>query len=207
MPTMHTAVVEKFRLLLDSAHNEADIQSFIEQHPWMLTSHGPVVAQLPLGSEFRVDFAFGVRANGGDFLNLIEIERPDMEIFNANDEFSQSFNHSIQQIIDWSEWCARNRPYVHGLIGPLFSPMATHTVFFSDFTVPRVKLIAGRREQISNERRKRRFVARAGSLERTLEIQTYDDFVDSIHIPLREREVECVRYNNQAYSPKNANET
>lgn len=165
----------------------------------MLTPYGPiVVTQLPLGAEFRADFAYFERLNQGDMVYLIEIEQPDMAIFNANDEFSQAYNHAIQQITDWTEWCGCNRQYLIKLTATIFGSTRRYS---SDYLVLKTTLIAGNRNQISNERRKRRFVARASSLDRTMTLRTYYDFLDHIYITSHTPDVRCLRYNNQTYSP------
>jgi hypothetical protein len=198
---MEQSPIAEFRLLLDTSSSEADVQAFLEKHPWMLTVHSrTVVTQLPLGSEYRVDFAYSRSANAGHFLSLIEIERPDMEVFNANDEFSQPFNHAVQQVIDWNEWCTRNPQYLADLAAPLFGSLDDGYKRYPGFLYPRIELIAGRRSQLSNKRRKSRFVARANSLQRTMTILTYDDFLDSMDIPSAIPDVVCVRYNNQRFS-------
>ena len=197
---MTSDTADKFAALLESSDSEAEVQRFLEEHPWMLSGHDHLVTQLPLGAEFRVDFAYAWRGNGGDFLNLIEIERPDLEIFNSNDEFSQPFNHAVQQIVDWSGWCTQNRSYLTGVIKELLDPVSKDIDFSVEYLVPGFTLIAGRRAQISNVVRKRRFVARANSVSRTMRIQTYDDFLDSVRRNGGAPNVRCIRYKGQKFS-------
>ena len=173
-------VLETFGYLLDTSRKEAEIQSFLEEYPFLLTSGyfpagGIVVSQLPLGADFRVDFAYLLVLNGGDFLHLIEIERPDLEMFTGKDEFTQEFNHAVQQIHDWGQWCGENREYLTNVLAQL---LCGNRSWFHPY--PHLTLVAGRRRQLSNDRRKRRFAAKANSLSREMKLSTYDDLMDGL---------------------------
>lgn len=173
-------ILEKFDHLLDSSKKETEIQSFLEEYPFLLTSGyypegGIVISQLPLGADFKVDFAYVVILNGGDFLHLVEIERPDLEMFTSKNEFTQEFNHAVQQIHDWSQWCSENREHLTNVLLQLLNGNRS---WFHPY--PRLTLIAGRRNQLSNDRRKRRFAAKANALSREMNLSTYDDLMDSL---------------------------
>lgn len=173
-------VLYKFRCLLDKSRKETEIQSFLEEYPFLLTSGyfpagGIVISQLPLGADFRVDFAYLLVLNGGDFLHLVEIERPDIEMFTRKDEFTQEFNHAVQQIHDWAQWCVENREYLTNVLAQLLDGNRS---WFHPY--PRLTLVAGRRSQLSNDKRKRRFAAKANSLSREMKLSTYDDFMDGM---------------------------
>jgi hypothetical protein len=173
-------ILERFGRLLDSSRKESDIQSFLEEYPFLLTSGyypagGVVISKLPLGADFRVDFAYLLILNGGDCLHLIEIERPDLEMFTAGDEFTQEFNHAVQQIHDWGQWCDENREYLTNVLAQLLDENRS---WFHPY--PRLTLVAGRRSQLSNDRRKRRFAAKANALNREMKLSTYDDLMDGL---------------------------
>ena len=102
--------------LLNSGPKEIAIQRYLELHPELLYGYPPsaslVVPQFPLGSEWVVDFAFLAPFGSAPRLWLVEIERPSLRIFTKADEFSQPFNHALQQLLDWSNWCEHNRAYL-----------------------------------------------------------------------------------------------
>ena len=100
-------IIDKFCDLLDEADNERDIQLFLEQNPFLLTlGYRPegnyVISQLPLGADYRADFAFVISLNSGTFVHLIEIESPTLNILTASGDFAAAYNHVCQQIRDWT---------------------------------------------------------------------------------------------------------
>jgi len=169
--------LSKFRDLLDTSCDEASVHRFMEANPILVTlgvvPEGPVISQLGLGTEFRVDFAFIYgRANAGDFIHFVEIERPDLLLFNADDSFSRHYNQAVQQLLDWREWWTRNSTYLVRRLELLFdNGRFSHAI-------PTFTLIAGRRSQITSAVRKQRFVAKANSFVRDFDLMTYDDLID-----------------------------
>ncbi|KAA3615839.1 MAG: DUF4263 domain-containing protein [Calditrichaeota bacterium] len=200
--------LDDFSILLNKSKKETEIQSFLEKFPFLLTSgyypeSGAVISQLPLGADFRVDFAYLVVLNGGDFLHLVEIERPDLEMFTSKDEFSQEFNHAVQQIHDWAQWCSENREYLINVLQQLINGGRSR---FRPY--PRLTLIAGRRKQLSNDRRKRRYTAKSNALSRDMNLSTYDDLIDSLgfarygDISRVNVNVKTHIYSSQGFKPK-----
>jgi hypothetical protein len=200
--------VEQFQALLNASSEERPLQVFLEQHPWMLTirenAWPPVViTQLPLGVDHRPDFVFFRRHSAGEFINLVEIEPPQLQIFNADDEFSAPFNHAIQQLEDWSSWLGSNAAYVEHLLEPLTEEFSTEVPTFRYITL---YLVAGRRSQLSSVKRKRRWEERNNRAPRNTTIRTYDGFIESVVSAYQpDLDTTCVRYSNQGYtrvSPK-----
>ena len=115
--------VGQLKALIETASREGELQTFLEKNPWLLVrSHAVgnfVISQFPLGSDHRSDFAIFYQHSAGNVIQLVEIESPRLQIFNAKDEFSQPFNHSIQQLEDWSGWCRRSRDHLDGVLEPL----------------------------------------------------------------------------------------
>jgi len=73
------------------------------------------------------------------------------------------------------------------------------------FTNTRLKLIASRRSQLSNVRRKRRWEGRINRLPGNTQVRTYDGFLESLPLGRFETHggtmgISCVRYKQQGYS-------
>src|SRR5215510_4908079 len=81
--SMISQAKEKFKTLLDKSSNEAEIQHFLEQKPWLLccVPDTPVLSQFPLGADYRCDFVFFSSSSFGDFIHLVEIESPGLQVF------------------------------------------------------------------------------------------------------------------------------
>jgi antiviral defense system Shedu protein SduA len=194
--------VREFHALLDSSSEERPLQVFLEQHPWMLTCNHDVwppvvITQLPLGVDYRPDFVFLWHHSGGEFIALVEIEPPRLQIFNADDEFSAPFNHALQQLEDWSSWLRSNSTYVHHLLEPLreFAP-GTPTFRYID-----LHLIVGRRSHLNSVRRRHRWEERTNRAQRDTHIRTYDGFVQSIDSSCSNLfPIICVRYSDRGYA-------
>ena len=94
----------RLKELLLSESTEQPLQSFLEQNPFMLSGFGGhvhkdvVISHLPLGTEFKTDFAWLDINSRATTIHLIEIESPSLKIFNNNGEFSQPYNHAVQQL-------------------------------------------------------------------------------------------------------------
>jgi len=204
------SVLRGFSDLLDCAESESEVQRFIEQHPWLVVDGteevepAMVVSQFPLGADFRVDFAYITTNSGGHFINLVEIESPRLNIFNEADEFSASFNHAALQLQDWASWCLRNNPAVVQLLQPMFE--AELNTSGPSFVRPRLHLFAGRRSQLSNQRRQRRWEERCEQLPRHTRVRTYDGLIDRWNYVREEitswiSPLACCRYSRESYRP------
>lgn len=176
--------------LLNRNARENELQALLERHPAILTEHrglSPplVLSQLPLGADFVVDFAYFWSQSNGSFLTLVEIEPPDLPVFNDNDEFSARFHHALQQLSDWEEWCRRKPEFVDAFVDPLFDMGLTMGGF--SFTEIQTRLIVGRRANVrSNARRRMRWEHRAKEFGGR-EVRTWDSLVDALkrpHIPI-----------------------
>jgi hypothetical protein len=172
-------VLNELKLLIDTAQTEAPIQAFLEENPYLVIGVNDailsmLISQFPLGAEFRADFAFVSYDSAGTYLHLIEIERPTLHIFVDTDEFSQPFNHAVQQLQDWVLWCEMNQPYLQNVLEPLLQFGG------SGHLTPICRLIAGRRAELKNTKRKRRYSAKVNKSPRGIEISTYDRFLSSL---------------------------
>jgi hypothetical protein len=169
----------KLKTLLDTDPPESEMQRFFEQYPYLLdynTGGGAVITQLPLGSDYRCDFAWTYRSSQGVFLTLVEIESPRMQIFNKADEFTQKFNHAVQQLRDWGYWVDTHADSIREIMRPFYDQNMTYRI--STLTL---HLIAGRRSQLSNATRKRRWEGHAIQPfpHGHINIRTYDGIYES----------------------------
>ncbi len=199
-------VVEQMRHIIDSNPEERKIQEFLEKNPCLLVdmhiASNVVISQFPLGADHRCDFAFLGLKSSGNYLQLIEIESPRLELFNEKDEFSSAFNHSVQQLEDWDGWASKNRESIVYMLEPLMIE-GTFTDI-PNFVRVELRLVAGRRSQLSNARRKRRWEERINKLPRNTKIRTFEGFVESLPLGSFEHmigatDVTCVRYRKQGY--------
>jgi hypothetical protein len=197
--------IAELKALLETASRENELQTFLEKNPWLLLRSEAVgnlvISQLPLGPDHRCDFAMFYQRSGGNVLQLVEIESPTLRIFNATDEFSQHFNHSVQQLDDWSAWCRRSKDHLDSVLEPLFDD--GYLDHLPNFDRIHLWLIAGRRSQISNAIRKRRWEERVNNAPKPLEIRTWDGFVSSLpmaRFQLGGTDTACLRYSKQSYS-------
>ncbi|MBI4745120.1 MAG: DUF4263 domain-containing protein [Deltaproteobacteria bacterium] len=171
--------ITRFRQLLDSAESELEIQSFLEGNPYLLldflmSPKAKVITQFPLGSDFRPDFAFVHSNSGGNFLELMELEHPNHNIFNCDGSFSQQFNHALQQVQDWIAWCRAHQEATLRQIKPLIRYLKSENLYVNAL------LVMGRRRELSNRQRQERFEARLHHLPRGIQFRTYDGFAERL---------------------------
>lgn len=110
---------EGYEALLSGEPSEADIQSFLEKHPWMVpghstptgvTGHYPLhcslIAQpeLPGKPSYVPDFMWVSTHSDSWFPTLIEIEKPSKRIFTKKGDTSADFNHARDQLNQWRSW-------------------------------------------------------------------------------------------------------
>lgn len=110
---------EGYEALLAGEPSEADVQSFLEKHPWMVpghstptgvTGHYPLhcslIAQpeLPGKPSYFPDFMWVSTHSGSWFPTLIEIEKPNRRMFKKNGDTSADFNHARDQLNQWRSW-------------------------------------------------------------------------------------------------------
>ena len=200
---------EDFDRLLETAGAEAPIQRFLETHPQLLVGsdyvlENAVLSQLRLGTEHRVDFAFIEPTSGPTFLHLFEFESPALALFTGADEFTAPFNHAAQQVRDWVLWCGRHQPELRSLFEPLYEASSER---LPGFFVVKTLLVAGRRSEINNTRRRERFESLNSGRAGFDEVRTYDGFREKIDYIFRadvenSRGIRCLWYGNRELSDR-----
>ncbi|EGQ8961601.1 Shedu anti-phage system protein SduA domain-containing protein [Vibrio parahaemolyticus] len=64
----------------------------------------PNFAEVPFGSKLRCDFCWLNDNSDGPEWVLVEIEKPNMKLFNRNGEPSSELNHAIEQVKSWERY-------------------------------------------------------------------------------------------------------
>ena len=102
---------------LDSAKNEREMQSYLEEHPLLLIQHLGgghgrwVIPQQKLGVQFVTDFVIAEKSSIGYEWVAVEIESPAAQVFTKKGDPSATLNHAIRQISDWRAWLKKNQNY------------------------------------------------------------------------------------------------
>ena len=115
-----------FRLALNSAASEREMQSYLESHPQLLSFHIDgdfkwVIPQKRFGSEHITDFMLGSKSSLGMHWIAVELESPRAKLFTRKGDPSAALTHAIRQMQDWRSWLADNLSYArrqptrHGL--------------------------------------------------------------------------------------------
>ena len=167
--------ISKLEECLKRAINENDIQRFLQENPIFLIQHLGgghgrwVIPKQRLGTEHVTDFIIGERSSIGFEWQAVELESPNVPIFNKKGDPSRYLNHAIRQIQDWRAWLQRNQNYAA-------RPKVESGLGLTDIvsTLPGLVLL-GRRNNIdplTNERRRQMVT----DLNRN--IHSYDFLVD-----------------------------
>jgi hypothetical protein len=171
---------EMWKQFLEGNPSESAVQDFLELHPTLLPGlwdhhngplHDIVVTKLPLGPDYKTDFAFISRHSMAIQFTFLELEAPSKRIFTQDNAFTQEFNQAKQQVMDWVRWAHDHLADVVDMFSPMFE---TYDVT-NDLKEIRGYLVYGRREEVeSNRRRKNRWQSIALSSDKRILVMTYD---------------------------------
>ena len=167
--------ISKLEECLKRAINENDIQRFLQENPIFLIQHLGgghgrwVIPKQRLGAEHVTDFIIGERSSIGFEWQAVELESPNVHIFNKKGDPSRYLNHAIRQIQDWRAWLQRNQNYAA-------RPKVESGLGLTDIvsTLPGLVLL-GRRNNIdplTNERRRQMVT------DLNINIHSYDFLVE-----------------------------
>lgn len=202
-PKVNQDPIRRLNQLIKSDSHEEILQKFLERNPSLVAgidvaAHGVVISKLPLGADFRVDFAYVFNDSGGNYIRLIEIERPSLAVFTEGNDFTSEFTHAFQQVVDWFDWSGRHLNYLEDVLRPL--------LVAGGLSMPSVvlcNLIAGRREQLSNGTRKRRWASKRRLAPKGLDLRTWDGFAEGIAHNYPQgacnAKITCSRYRNGSF--------
>lgn len=119
----YNAKKKEFKSLVNSKPKEQEIQSFLEKNPIvllhaMLDGFYPVASgrsalfpKIKLGSEYETDFAYCSGNSMGAYWTFVELERPDVPLFNRKGDPSQYLSHAMRQLMEWKAWIEDHKEY------------------------------------------------------------------------------------------------
>jgi hypothetical protein len=108
--------------------------------------------------EYATDFALR-RHDGG--WTLVEIERPQDDLFTRGDDFAARFTHAFGQVLDFQQWVDQNVAYARELMPGI--------------AAPRGLLVIGTRQGLGDRQTKK--LKQFADNSRRIEIVTYDQLL------------------------------
>jgi hypothetical protein len=152
-------LISAFETLIERNESEEVYQRFLMENPVLIDPlASEIVPKQKLGVEFVTDFV--VRRLDNEYV-LVEIERPQDDLFTSSHDFTSRFTHAIGQIIDFQEWVDQHGEYARTLMPGISSPKGL--------------LLMGRRPRIS-ERQASKLKRYSQGLS-AVDILTYDDLL------------------------------
>jgi hypothetical protein len=159
----YAALIEEFEALLVGPEEPA--HQFLKKHPELLCpTHDRFWSKLPFGhgpGKRISDFVF--REPDKDYL-LVEIEAPSREMFRKDGQQREELTHAINQIMDWVQYIADNKPRVESELG--LEGISTN---------PRILVVIGRSASLTDDNRRKLVTLQAQ--QNKLRILTYDDLI------------------------------
>jgi len=109
--------VEKVKAQLDSAFNndsEVELLKILKCNSFLFSriytrNFGiqPNFAEVPFGTQYRCDFCWLNDNSDGPEWVLVEIEKPNMRLFNRSGDPSAELHHAIEQVKSWERYFQR----------------------------------------------------------------------------------------------------
>ncbi|MCI5160857.1 MAG: DUF4263 domain-containing protein [Candidatus Electrothrix sp. AX5] len=106
--------VVKVKNQLDSSfgnNSEVELLGVLKQNSFLFYSLyerkfgiRPNFAEVPFGTKFRCDFCWLNDNSDGPEWVLVEIEKPNMRLFNQSGDPSAELNHAIEQVKSWNRY-------------------------------------------------------------------------------------------------------
>jgi len=161
----------EFESLVNSSRDEAPIQKYLEDNPWILGQQFPhghfVRPQFRFGGKYVADFVVLEMASCGTFVELIELESPCAQLMTKNGDFAAKVRTGIRQVGDWKDYITRNRRLA-------FDPVELGGLGLDDVAGIHATVVVGRARDVTpkfNELRKRAFT------DSHVRIVTYDNMI------------------------------
>lgn len=112
--------IDEFEKLVFNELTEEAYQIFLSKNPVFLNPLGKkIIDKHRLGSDYITDFVLETYEK--DYV-IVEIEKPQDNIFTRNGEFSSKFIHAYGQVIDFINWLENNISYAKEKLPGLTSP-------------------------------------------------------------------------------------
>lgn len=154
-------VIREFEKLIDLEKREEDYQIFLSSNPIFINplSH-EVFNKQKLGDDLITDFVIKTLQN--EYL-LVEIEKPQDNIFNKKGDFSAGFTHAYNQVLDFMLWVDENISYAQKKMPGIVSPNGI--------------LIIGRNVELNDKQKlKIRYFNKNST---RIKVYTYDDILEN----------------------------
>lgn len=141
-PELKDSIITDWEVLLDQNLPERYYQKFLIENAGLFLGNEDchlIISQLKLGSELETDFVtLTDNFSNGNRFELIEIKRPDSNLFNQNGSISSDFNKAIQQIRDWKRYLIDNKHWFKKYLPTLTTRVISNSHI-------KFKIIIGRR--------------------------------------------------------------
>jgi hypothetical protein len=150
-------LIGEFERLVKGQFPERTYQQFLAANPVFIDPlAATVIDRQKLGLEHITDFV--IRRLDNEYI-LVEIEKPQDNLFTANNDFTADFVHAFGQVIDFQEWVDSHAEYARHLM--------------PDISSPRGMLVMGRKQNLTPEQAAK--LKRYCINSRSIEVLTYDD--------------------------------
>ncbi|MCE5221535.1 MAG: DUF4263 domain-containing protein [Clostridium sp.] len=132
-----SGMIEDFRNLIKNELREEEYQIFLKEHPVFLNPLAKqIIDKRRLGDDYITDFV--IHLINEEYI-LVEIEKPQDNIFTANNEFTSKFMHAFGQVLDFINWIELNISYAQTKLPGIKSPKGM--------------LVMGRRDTMTEEQK------------------------------------------------------
>lgn len=152
-------MIEDFQSLIQKDLREEEYQIFLSNNPVFLNPLAKsIIDKKRLGDDYITDFI--IRLINEEYV-LVEIEKPQDNIFTANNDFTSKFTHAFGQVLDFINWIETNIAYAETKLPGIKSPKGL--------------LIMGRRTSMSEEQKLKLKMYNKNS--HNIEVLTFDDLL------------------------------
>ena len=169
-------------VIINQSKSISKLRKFLTQNPHLLVGSdhvlgSAVISDWRLGPDLQVDFGYIEPISGRSYLHLISFVDPTARIFTDRDEFTDQFNRACELLTSCAYWIGRKQLLLPEIYGPQYEEIAGVSLD-PGFFLPKCTLIVGRRTELTSTRRRDKLDARRGIDGGSLEIRTYDGFLE-----------------------------
>lgn len=195
------SVKDNFLLMLEEMQHpdyddvgEQRILDFVKSRPELVTgsdfvSPRIVIPEFTIGGQ-RADFFYIKSESGRTHICLVEFEDVRKPIFRKDDGFSSEFNQALQQVEDWRQHVGNHSQVLQNLYN-CFAPSGMPVTYFPAFSYRGI-LVMGRRSEVNNINRHKRWGLKKETMERSNTLlMTYDGFIERSNFFFSKNEAEA----------------
>jgi len=156
-----SGMIEAFRDLINKELREEEYQIFLKEHPVFLNPLArQIIDKRKLGDDYITDFV--IHLINEEYI-LVEIEKPQDNIFTTNNEFTSKFSHAFGQVLDFINWIELNISYAQSKLPGIKSPKGM--------------LVMGRRDTMTKEQKLK--LKKYNENSHSIEVLTFDDLLSN----------------------------